>query len=253
MNELSKMPEGSEVRKPEAENFKDIKPISDMSVSDAKSFVDSLFGDEKGTEIGYPKDAETMAQMEKSFQNEVNDDRYTNYKDRLDRTPTEKLGVWEGERGESKFIPNEDSEAGRAAKEKLAEYGQDGVDYKNAEADFSQCSEATVEIDDMDEHRWDYVDDNGNFQLGNFSKAEIKCAEQWSAEEKDGRTDWSARDIRDMRTEKDENGNPKFTLHECCDTKTMQLVPYDIHSYCKHSGGVAECKARDNNGGGFDE
>ena len=35
----------------------------------------------------------------------------------------------------------------------------------------------------------------------------------------------------------------------------MQLVPYEVHSYCGHSGGVAECKARDakNNGGEFDE
>ena len=43
--------------------------------------------------------------------------------------------------------------------------------------------------------------------------------------------------------------------HERCDTKTMDLVPYDIHSYCKHLGGVSECKARDsvNDGGGFDE
>ena len=38
-------------------------------------------------------------------------------------------------------------------------------------------------------------------------------------------------------------------------TMELKLQFCDIHSYCKHLGGVSECKARDsvNNGGGFDE
>lgn len=75
------------------------------------------------------------------------------------------------------------------------------------------------------------------------------CAEQWNIEKKDGRIDWDAADVRDWRRENN------CSWHECCDTRTMMLVPTEIHGYFRHSGGVAECKARDNAdvGGGFDE
>lgn len=31
-----------------------------------------------------------------------------------------------------------------------------------------------------------------------------------------------------------------FTLHECNDMKTMQMIPYEINKYFKHFGGVGE-------------
>ena len=43
MSELHRKPEVTDIPKPEASAFKEIKPETDMTVSEAKSFVDSLF------------------------------------------------------------------------------------------------------------------------------------------------------------------------------------------------------------------
>lgn len=223
------VPEETEMKKVERRDFTEIKPQNNMSISDARSYFDNLF--------------QEMHDKEKEY--------YTSYEDRLNHTPKEdsELGSWEGERGESKFIPNENNEAANAAKEKLAEYGMDGVEYESAEPDFSECCEAEVKIDKMTEHRENYIDENGEYQLGNFAQADAKCAEQWNAASRDGKDDWTAADVRDWRREN------QYSWHECCDTSTMQLVSRDIHGVFKHSGGVAECKVRDgvNTGGDFDE
>ncbi len=215
----------NELKTSDTPSFQDIKPQTGMQLNEAKSFMDNLFS------------------QPESF--------YRSYDERLSNTPAEnsERGAWEGERGESKFVPSESSERGAAAKERLEQYGMDGIEYRNAEPDFSRCSEATVQIDNMTENRADYYDDNGDYQKGNFSQADLKCADQWNAEGKDGRNDWTDEDVRDYRREN------KLSWHERCDTQTMDLVSQDIHEYFGHSGGVAECKARDNNiyGGGFDE
>jgi|LSQX01.1.fsa_nt_gb hypothetical protein len=225
MSEFHGRSEISETQKHTVENFKEIKPEFDITLKEAKSFVEELFGQDDGY--------------------------YKSYGDRIGCTPHENTdkGSWKGERGESKFIPSDEREDGKAAKEKLAEKGMDGIKYDKAEPDFSECSEETVQIDNMTENRYDYIDDNGNIQRGNFSQADIKCADQWNTIAKEGKTNWVANDVRDWRREKG------FSWHERCDTKKMDLVPREIHSYFTHSGGVAECKARDgkNFGGGFDE
>lgn len=229
MLELHNKPEVAEGQKTDITNFREIKPERDTSISDARSFVDSLFKEPYDSPDGY----------------------YNSYEDRVKYTPSENSnrGEWTGERGESKFIPSEETDEGKAAKEKLAELGKDGVDYEYAEPDFSECAEATVEIGDMTENRHDYQDAGGNYRSGNFSQADAKCAEQWNTSQKDGKSDWTAADVRDWRREN------KCSWHERCDTKTMDLVPREIHEFFKHSGGVAECKARDsaNIGGEFDE
>ena len=105
--------------------------------------------------------------------------------------------------------------------------------------------------DDIGLLKPDYYDENGELQPGNFSQADAKLAEKWNEQQKDGRTDWTDEDVYEWR----HDPAHQCSWHERCDTKTMDLVPYDIHSYCKHLGGVSECKARDsvNDGGGFDE
>ncbi len=229
MFEMNRKTEIFEGLKPEESAFKEIKPETDMTVSDAKSFVDSLFKETQDISDGY----------------------YNSYETRSKNLPVDGVrGRWEGERGESKYIPSGETEEGKAAKEKLAEKGQNGVEYNYAEPDFSKSAEATVEIDNMTEHRPDYVDADGNNQFGNFSQADAKCAEQWNASNKDGKSDWTAMDVRDWRREN------RCSWHERCDTYTMDLVSMDIHNYFGHYGGVSECKARDAadiNGGGFDE
>lgn len=218
-----------ELKITEKKEFKEIKSVGETKISDSRSYFDNLFQELRNKEKDY----------------------YTSYEDRLKHTPSENsdLGTWEGERGESKFIPNSESDAGNAAKEKLSEYGLDGVEYEAAEPNFSECCEAEVKIDNMTENRENYIDDDGNFQEGNFSQADAKCAELWNSVGREGKDDWTAADVRDWRREN------KYSWHECCDTSTMQLVSRDIHGTFKHSGGVAECKARDNInvGGEFDE
>lgn len=227
MLELQRKPEIADAEKSDVSAFREIKPESDMTLSEAKSFVGGLF--------------------EKI--DDASDGFYTSFENREKYTPNGDKGVWEGERAKSKFIPSEATDKGRTAKEKLAEKGIDGIEYIDAEPDFSKCAEATVEIDDMTEHRDDYYDNSGNRQLGNFSQADAKCAEQWNASQKDGRSDWTAVDVRDWRREN------RCSWHERCDTRKMDLVSRDIHEFFTHSGGVAECKARDKTdiGGGFDE
>ena len=181
---------------------------------------------------------------------DASDGYYSDYKTRMDQTPKDgERGHWEGERGESKYVPSDQTDAGKDAKDKLEEKGMDGIEYKDAEPDFSECAEATVEIDNMTEHRYDYYDAKGNYTSGNFSQADAKCAEKWNESQRDGRTDWKAEDVRDWRRENN------YSWHERCDTRTMDLVSYDIHSFFGHYGGCAECRGRDaaDIGGGFDE
>ena len=226
MDELHKKPETTDIKSPEIDNFKAIKPESDMTVNEARSFTDGLLDDLR----------------------EQNDGYHTTYEDRLKYTPTEERASWKDKRGESVCIPNSENPDGKVAKDKLAEYKLAGIDYKNAEPDFSDCCGSEVKIDNMSENRDNYYDKNGSGQPGNFSQADIKCAEKWNAENKDGKNDWTPRGVVDRRKDN------TCSWHECCDTKTMQLVPREIHSFFTHSGGVAECKARDNNiGGGYDD
>ena len=206
----------SEMKSSETGSFKEIKPDKDISGKEAADSLDSAIGEIKESEAGF----------------------YTDYIDRFRATPREDSpnGSWKGERAESKFIPNQETEQGQKAIEVLKANDLDGIEYHNGEPDFSGCAESTVRIDDMTADR-----------ASNFAQADIKCAEQWSSENKDGKNDWSARDVSNYRHEN------RFSWHERCDTQTMDLVSMDVHTFFKHSGGVAECKARDNIGGGFDE
>lgn len=162
---------------------------------------------------------------------------FSTEKERIDHTPREdsSVGDWEGERGNSKFIPIEED-----MKKHLSEYGCDGIEYKKGVVDFSPVSETNVQID-MTSQRYG--------PGGNFEKCDAKCAEQWNAEKREGKDDWTARDVEKWR------GENHYTWHECSDMKTCMLVSRDIHETFIHSGGVSECIKRDqiNYGGGFDE
>ena len=209
---------------PEVDNFKDIKPEEGMTFHEAQNFWDSFFEKELNTEN---KECKEAAEGENYF---------SSYDERLRQTPKEDSdrGEWDGERGESKFIPYD-----QEIKDILAEYGLDGIVYKDGIPDFSEVSESTVEIDNMTENRAE-----------NFKQCDEKAAEQWNKEGRDGRTDWTARDVAQWRKE---NG---YSWHERNDMKTCDLVPTKINDYFGHLGGVSECKKRDavdNDGGDFDE
>lgn len=226
MPEIRANPELSEVKveRPELDNFRDIKPEEGMTFHDAQDFWDDFFAKEMNQETSEGKEANEEEEY------------FSTYDERLRQTPKEDSdrGEWEGERGESKFVPYD-----QEIIDILAEYGLDGIVYKDGIPDFSEVSESTVEIDNMTENRAE-----------NFKQCDEKCAEQWNKEGRDGRTDWTARDVAQWRKE---NG---YSWHERNDMKTCDLVPTKINDYFGHLGGVSECKKRDaadNNGGEFDE
>lgn len=196
----------------ELNKFKLIKPEEGMTFQDSQKYWDIFFG---------------MEIDENNF--------FSTYEERLKQTPRESSdrGEWEGERGESKYIPKDVD-----IEKILKKYGLEGIEYKDGIPDFSDVSESTVEIENMTENRAD-----------NFKQCDEKCAEQWNEEVRDGRTDWTARDVAQWRKE---NG---YSWHERNDMKTCDLIPTKINDYFGHLGGVSECKKRDlsNDGGEFDE
>ena len=161
---------------------------------------------------------------------------FSTYKERLAQTPSDngERGEWQEERGESRFIPNSEE-----IKEILSKFGLNGIKYTDAIPDFSKCSECTLEIDNMTAKREE-----------NFKQCDEKCADHWNKEGKDGKIDWTARDVAKWREDN------KYSWHERNDMKTCDLVPTRINDYFGHAGGVSECRKRDANnefGGIFDE
>lgn len=171
-----------------------------------------------------------------TFEDKKDGEPLSSYDERLKNTPLEgERGHWEGERGESTYIPAEGSEI----KDILDKHEQDGVNYKDGIPDFSPFSESTVEIDNMTDRRLG--------KDGNFDQADQKCAEQWNNEGRDGKVDWTKEDVQQWR---EDNG---YSWHECNDRKTCQLIPTEVNDYFGHLGGVAECKKANQEGSKFDE
>lgn len=193
------------------------------------------------SEFRFPSDCIEISDPRHPFFGEIkdftlfesrDDNYYSRYPERLDQTPIHD-GEWTGDRGESKFIPYDED-----LKELLKKFGIDGIEYHNGIPDFSPVTDTTVAINDMTSNRYN-----------NFKLADEECAKEWNSKARDGRTDWSARDVEKWRRE---NG---YTWHECSDMKTCQLVPTKIHAAFGHLGGHAECAKRDGtdkNGGSFD-
>ena len=166
------------------------------------------------------------------------------YKERLDRTPTTENphGKWSGDRGESMFVPTDDR-----LRELLQSKGVEGINYKDAIPDFGPIAEAKVTIQGMSQHRLSQMGENGERIVGNYEKADIECAKAWNLGQRDGKEDWTNKDVKKWRVA---NG---YTWHEDNDMKTCCLVPTEVHDVCRHLGGVSEIKNILNQIGGFDD
>lgn len=166
------------------------------------------------------------------------------YEERLDRTPTieNPNGKWSGDRGESMFVPTVDRVC-----EILRNKGLEGINYRDGIPDFNPISEAKVTIQGMSQHRLSQIGENGERIVGNYEKADIECAKAWNLEQRDGKEDWTNKDVKKWRAA---NG---YTWHEDNDMKTCCLVPTEVHDVCRHLGGVSEIKNILNQIGGFDD
>jgi hypothetical protein len=131
-------------------------------------------------------------------------------------------GHWDGERGESKWIPERDqipqkyNPDGKTWGEILDEHNISGIEFRDGEPDFSEVTKQTVEIDDFSDDRTD-----------NFDQADEALAERWALSPEEA-ADW--RKVN------------KYTWHECRDCETMQLVPSEVHNNITHRGGVSRAK-----------
>lgn len=131
-------------------------------------------------------------------------------------------GSWEGERGNSKWIPEKDyiplksNPEGKSWGEIMREYNIDSIPFKDGEPDFSEVSKGDVKIEPFTENRDD-----------NFDRADIELAKQRGC---------SPEEVAKWRKE---HG---YTWHECKDMETMQKVPSIIHNNVSHRGGISEVK-----------
>lgn len=135
---------------------------------------------------------------------------------------------FEGETGNSRCYPNLETGKGREVGEKLAEFGQKFIEYRNGVADFSPVSRETVTIEGMTADR-----------TQNFRKAVDCVVEKWNSEKRDGGDDWKPSDVKKWKRE----NNLEF--HEDSDMKTCQFVPKEVHQAFRHTGGRLECSIRD--------
>lgn len=135
-------------------------------------------------------------------------------------------GHWEGERGNSKWVPDPDyvprksNPEGKTWGEILKEYGVDGIQFKDGEPIFDELSKGTVKIEGFSSNRDD-----------NFDKADKELSKQRGC---------TPQEVKKWR---EENG---YTWHECKDMETMQKVPSAIHNNVTHRGGVSNAKALEN-------
>ena len=197
-----------EVKSPNADGFTNIKPETGMTVKKARDIVEQDF-------TGSAKDVGDSGEV-----NEKNEPEYlTTREERIDHAKHSK-GEWEGEIGNSMFYPED-----QAARDILDSKGVKGIEYKDGFADFSPVAVETVQIDGMTEIR-----------PKNFAKAYEKLAQKFNQEERDGKSDWKAEDVKQWKADNN------LSCHEKEDRKTVEFVPTSVHDKCEHYGGVAECK-----------
>lgn len=146
---------------------------------------------------------------------------------KLPRCPDSTGGHWEDpeKRGNCKWIPDDDYVPGdrngtnpehKTWGEIKKEYDFESIPFKDGYPDFSEVSEAEVEIDDFTDDR-----------AANFDSADEKLAEERGCEPED---------IEKWRKEN------KYTWHEKEDCKTMELVPSEVHGNIPHEGGYSKAK-----------
>ncbi|MGV3025096.1 HNH endonuclease signature motif containing protein [Clostridium thermobutyricum] len=137
-------------------------------------------------------------------------------------------GYWDGERGNSFFIIDENyipknpksNPDGLTFGEILKKYGAEGrIKFKDGEPDFSEIAKVKVKIKNFTDNRYG--------KGGNFDQARDLAAKKLGMTNSELKK-W----MKDNR----------YTFHEVGDCKTMLLVPHEIHGNIKHFGGVSNYK-----------
>lgn len=138
-------------------------------------------------------------------------------------------GIWLGEPGDSKWIPDKEVVPGdrngtnpenKTWDKIMKEYNFDSIPFKDGEPNFSEIDKGEVQIDEFSEDR-----------DANFSQADEKLAEQRGC---------TPEEVAKWREDN------KYTWHECKDCKTMVKVPTEVHGNISHCGGISEFKLKNN-------
>ncbi|MCM0599157.1 HNH endonuclease [Periweissella fabalis] len=186
------------------------------SLNDAQAIIDKVKISEvkQVTTFGLSSH-EILEEMSPEERESEDQDRQS----KLDKYVPSNNGTWTGEKGNSTwqpdgdYIPQKNNPDNLSWGELLDNAGVDGFKFENGEVDFSEVSEATVEIENFSNKRDE-----------NFAQADKKLAEE---------LDITPEEARQYR--KDNN----LTWHERSDMKTMDLVPSVINSNVSHAGGFA--------------
>ena len=238
-------------------------PTTDrLTVTEFSTGESEGIGTEMGTAVSA---AQNEAQSGSNVPSASLGDRFqSSYADRIRQTPSLESNRWAGERGGSVCAPQSD-----AARQILEERGITGVQYQDGVPDFSPFSESTVKLGYMTDARHSqgltagrdgkdtiyahfedgelvseshHADKSSMADLhmkydkpGNFEQADALTAEQWTADERDGK-EWTAEDVAQYRQD---HG---LTWHECNDMETMQMIPEAINADFGHFGGVGEVR-----------
>lgn len=152
-------------------------------------------------------------------------------------------GKWDGERGNSLWIPKQDyvpkgkgiysynNMYGKTWKRILMENKcEEGIPFVNGEIDFGGAGVVKAEVT-FPYGIGEYFDEN-EISRGNryrLHEAAFNMVASLIGES-----------VEDVRLWKEKS---LLVWHECCDLRTMQLVPREIHDNIPHQGGIALLKA----------
>ena len=182
--------------------------------NDASGASDDL--EEKKTEMS---SEERANEIDTGIENDVS----TNETAEIDEKRLPKSdGHWEGEKGDSLWVPDDDKIPGKANPENKSwgeikdKYNIDGIEYNNGDPDFSDLSRGEAHVDEFTADRYK-----------NFKQADEIEAEKRGC---------SPEDVKQWRQD---NG---YTWHERADCETMDKVPSIVHNNVVHSGGISEKK-----------
>ena len=150
--------------------------------------------------------------------NDVPDEYGSSFNDRIRTTPINN-GDWSGERGDSRWTPNDESVAAQ-----LSEYGVDGIDYNDGFPDFSPVATYEHHLPNELHESSDPV------QFRNCNNA---LAEHLINNPEFG-AHFDEAQHEAIHAGKTPSG---YTWHHDVEAGRMQLVPSDIHGNCRHHGG----------------
>lgn len=192
------------------------------------------------------EDTETPAESVEVQLNEIDEETefsVEELQENINRTPINN-GEWNGERGESTWIPEDES-----VRETIGKYGADGIEYHNGIPDFDKFSAFDIELNEdefteKNSHQFttcneglaDYFSDLSDQLAGTECEDPLENSDYRNAMMNIFKCDES--ELEDIQLHLNEYETPYgFTWHHSQIPGRMQLIPTEIHVSARHRGG----------------